>query len=52
MSSDSYIDALVKVLNGLSVPGNTTSEALVTTIGKIVEAKKSLFGGTNFLWKE
>lgn len=41
ISSDSHRDALVKVLRGLSVPSNTTSEALAATIGKMLEANKS-----------
>jgi len=34
MSFDSHKDALLKVLSGVSIPSNTTSEALATTIGK------------------
>lgn len=43
ISSDSHKDTRVKVLSGVSVLGNTTSEALATTIGKMVEANKLFF---------
>lgn len=43
MSFESHRDALVKVLSGLSMLNNTTSEALAVTIGKMVEANKVLF---------
>lgn len=34
MSSISHRDTLLKVLSGVSVLGNTTSEALTSTIGR------------------
>ncbi|XP_070054568.1 uncharacterized protein [Nicotiana tomentosiformis] len=43
MSFDSHKDAMLKVLSGVSVPSNTTSEALVATIGKIIEANMITF---------
>lgn len=36
-SSDSHRDTLVNVLSTVSIPGNTTNEALTKTIGKMVE---------------
>ena len=38
MSSDNHTDALMKVLSGVSMPSNTTSEAVTAIIGKMVEA--------------
>nr|XP_009603846.1 uncharacterized protein LOC104098741 [Nicotiana tomentosiformis] len=43
MSSDSHKDVLLKVLSGLSVPSNTTSEALAASNGKMVEANMITF---------
>nr|XP_009616645.1 uncharacterized protein LOC104109133 [Nicotiana tomentosiformis] len=43
MSFDSHKDALLKVLSGVSLPSNTTSEALAERIGKIVEANMIIF---------
>ncbi|XP_060216873.1 uncharacterized protein LOC132644302 [Lycium barbarum] len=43
MSSEAYRDALVKVLSGVSISNEMTSETLATTIGRMVEANKISF---------
>ncbi|XP_075077131.1 uncharacterized protein LOC107803507 [Nicotiana tabacum] len=43
MSSNNHKNTLLKVLSGVSVPSNTTSEALAVTIEKMVEANMITF---------
>ncbi|XP_060192679.1 uncharacterized protein LOC132622154 [Lycium barbarum] len=43
MSSEAHRDALVKVLSGVSISNETTSETLAITIGQMVEANKISF---------
>ena len=43
MSSEAHRNALMKMLDGVNIPKETTSETLASTIGRIVQANKINF---------
>lgn len=43
MSYDAHMNDYIRVLSGMSIPSDTTSETLDAVIGRLVEANKVLF---------